>query len=334
VPPPTYGGTEIVLSGLATGLQAAGHEVLLYATGDSACEVPTEWIFPTAIGTVSTDSASEIRQVVHAYDAIADWHADIVHDHTLVGPLYAPKLRNPLVTTNHGRFDCELGDLYRVISDTVPIVAISNSQAARATSTSIAAVILHGVDVDSYPVGAGDGGYALFVGRMDPCKGVDVAARIARRAGLPLRIAAKMREPAEHEYFRDAVDPLLGDGIEYVGEVNHREKLDLLSHASCLLNPIAWPEPFGLVMIEALACGTPVLATPCGSVPEIVIDGQTGFVRSAEDDLTAVLQEVGSLDRSRCRRDAEARFSTERMVSDHVALYERVIEHQLPLQAA
>jgi glycosyltransferase involved in cell wall biosynthesis len=331
VPPQTYGGTEMVVDALATGLQTGGHDVLLYATGDSACAVPTEWVFATAAGTGSIDTATEIRQVVNAYAASADWRADIVHDHTQVGPLHGARFGNALVTTNHGRFDGDLGDLYRTLSGTVPIIAISRSQAARATSTSIAAVILHGLDLAAYPVGSGDGEYALFVGRMNACKGVDVAARVARRAGLPLRIAAKMREPAEYEYFHDAVEPLLGHGVEYIGEVDHGEKLELLSHASCLLNPIKWPEPFGLVMIEALACGTPVVATPSGSVPEIVLDGETGFVRTAEDALAEQLQRIGSLDRRRCRRDAEERFSTDRMVADHVALYERVATHRHPL---
>lgn len=191
------------------------------------------------------------RHVINAYDHVRDWGADVVHDHTLVGPVYAERFDLPVVTTNHGPFDGELADLYRAIADRVAVIAISHHQASTAIQTPIAAVIHHGVDVDASPHGSGDGGYALFLGRMSPDKGVDVAARVARRAEIRLRIAAKMREPAEVAYFERDVAPLLGDGIDYVGEVGGRAKLDLLAGARCLLNPIAWPEPFGMVMIEA-----------------------------------------------------------------------------------
>jgi glycosyltransferase involved in cell wall biosynthesis len=231
-----------------------------------------------------------------------------------------------VVTTNHGPFDGELGDLYREIAATVPVIAISEHHASTAAAGGIpvAAVIHHGVDVSSFPLGAGVGGYAMFLGRMNPDKGVDAAARVARRAGVPLRIAGKMREPAERAYFDASVAPLLADGlVEYVGEVGGVQKLELLGGASCLLNPIAWPEPFGMVMIEALACGTPVLATPWGSAPEIVTDGVTGYV-ACEDGLVDAIGRVDQLDRARCRAQASARFSIGRMVADHVDLYRRI----------
>jgi glycosyltransferase involved in cell wall biosynthesis len=185
-------------------------------------------------------------------------------------------------------------------------------------------VIHHGVDLESYPVGRGDGGYALFLGRMHPDKGVHTAIEVARMAGLPLLIAAKMREPAEYRYFEECVAPLLGDDVSYVGEVGRREKLALLGGARCLLNPIAWSEPFGMVMIEALACGTPVVATAHGSAPELVTDGVTGFVRSTGTALAEAVLDAGDLDREKCRADAEARFSSARMAADHVALYQEV----------
>lgn len=325
VPPPAYGGTEAVLDSLARGLLAAGHEVLLFATGDSSCEVPTRWVLERAAGTVATGAATELNHVVHAYEEILDWGADVVHDHTLVGPVYAQQFGIPVVTTNHGPFDGELAALYRAIGDRVPIIAISQHHAASGGGIPVAAAIHHGVDVDAFPLGDGAGGYALFLGRMSPDKGVHLAARVARTAGMPLRIAAKMREPAEYAYFNENVGPLLGDDVEYVGEVGGADKLDLLAGAVCLLNPIAWPEPFGMVMIEALACGTPVVATPLGSVPELVRDGITGFVRTGELELADAVARVAALDRGRCRKDAAERFSTERMVADHVALYERAI---------
>jgi glycosyltransferase involved in cell wall biosynthesis len=325
VPPSTYGGTEAVLDNLARGLQDAGHDVLLYATGDSTCEVPTRWILEEAAGTVATGSATELHHVINAYDAISEWQPDIVHDHTLVGPVYARRFAVPVVTTNHGPFDGELADLYGAIAASVPIIAISRHHATRAGDIPVAAVIHHGLDVDARPLGSGDGGYALFLGRMSADKGVDRAIRVARRAGVPLRIAAKMREPAEVAYFHDAVEPLLGGDVQFIGEVGGGDKLDLLGDAVCLLNPLAWPEPFGMVMIEALACGTPVVATPCGSVPELIVDGVTGFIRSGEGNLARALARIGELDRGMCRKDAAERFSTERMVAEHVNFYESVL---------
>jgi glycosyltransferase involved in cell wall biosynthesis len=309
------------LDSLARGLGAAGHDVLLFATGDSACPVPTRWARPTAAGTVAIGPAAELHHVIHAYHAALEFGADVVHDHTLVGPVYAQRFDIPVVTTNHGPFDSELGDYYRAICDSVAIIAISGHQASTARDTKVAAVIHHGVDVDAFPLGEGDGGYALFLGRMTPDKGVHTAARVAREAGLPLRIAAKMREPAELDYFKSEVAPLLSDGVEYVGEVGGRNKLDLLAGARCLLNPMAWPEPFGMVMIEALACGTPVVATSAGSAPELITDGVTGFLRDEPRHLAAALSRIDEIDRGRCRTEAAHRFSIKRMVRDHLEVY-------------
>ena len=334
VPPPLYGGTEAVLDYLARGLRDAGHEVMLYATGDSTCEVPTQFCRDSAAGTVDAGMVTELHHAVNAYEAVVAWGADVVHDHTLVGPHIARRYGIPVVTTNHGPFVSDLGDCYEALGQMAPIIAISEHHASTAGVTRVAAVIHHGVDVDRFPLGAGDGGYALFLGRMSPDKGVHVAARIARTADTPLRIAAKMREPAERAYFDAQVKPLLSSDVEYVGEVGGQDKLDILAGATCLLNPIAWPEPFGMVMIEALACGTPVIATPCGSVPEIVCEGVTGFVRGTESELADVLTRVGELDRTWCRKDAEARFSTERMVADHISLYRQVVGDHDPVPAA
>ncbi len=328
IPPPAYGGTEAVLDSLARGLHDAGHEVLLFATGDSTCEVDVRWIREHAAGTVDTGSATELHHVINAYEAVVDWRADVVHDHTLVGPVYGRRFGMPVVTTNHGPFGGELFDYYRAIAADVPIIAISHHHASTASEIPVGAVIHHGVDVDAFPIGDGDGGYCLFLGRMSPNKGVATAARVARRAGVPLRIAAKMREPAEYLYFEQEVAPLLGDGVRYVGEVERSEKLQLLAGASCLLNTLAWPEPFGMVMIEALACGTPVVGTPHGSLPELIVDGMTGFVRGDEAELTDALRRVSELDRGRCRKEAEERFSTDRMVEEHLAFYQRVVGEQ------
>ena len=324
VPPPAYGGVEAVLDGLARGVRDAGHDVLLFATGDSTCPVPTRWILDTAAGTTQPGSATELHHVVNAYDEVLTWGADVVHDHTLVGPLYGQTLGAPVVTTNHGPFDAVFGDYYRAIGAAVPIVAISHHQASTALNTPVAAVIHHAVDVDAFPLGPGAGGYAVFLGRMSRDKGVHTAVTVARAASIPLRIAAKMREPAEFAYFEETVAPLLDDDAVYVGEVGGDTKLELLGDAVCLLNPLAWDEPFGMVMIEAMACGTPVVATPFGSVPELITRGVTGFVERTGSELGRAIRRAGQLDRAVCRAEAAARFSLERLVDDHLTLYERI----------
>jgi len=328
VPPIGYGGTEAVIDRLARGFEAAGHEVRLFTTGDSTCPVPRAAVLEHAVGMGSAGVASELRHVIRAYDQTEGF--DIVHDHTLAGPLIADRVaRAPVVTTNHGPFDDEVRDLYRLIAGRVPIVAISRAQAATARDIPIARVIHHGIDPDQFPLGAGTGGYCLFVGRMAPEKGVARAAAVAHAAGVRLLIAAKMREPGERRYFEEAVQPLLDDRVTYVGEVGGREKLELFAGARALLNPIRWPEPFGLVMIEALACGTPVLSFREGAAPEIVEPGVTGFLCDDEPDMVARLEEVGDLDRRACRAAVEGWFSADRMVAEHLDLYERVVGREV-----
>jgi glycosyltransferase involved in cell wall biosynthesis len=286
--------------------------------------VPKAWVFEKAAGVGVGGAVTELRHVIHAYEAVREY--DIVHDHTLVGPVYAERFDDvAVVTTNHGPFDGDLYDYYRAISDRVPIIAISNHQASTAGDVPVAAVIHHGLDMSQFSVGTGSGGYALFLGRMSPDKGVHTAVRVAREAGIPLKIAAKLREQPEHQYFEERVRPLLGGDIEFIGEVAGATKHQLLGDALCLLNPMAWHEPFGMVMIEALASGTPVVATPRGAAPEIVDDGVTGYLRIGEEALADSLQRVGVLDRAACRSAAEARFSLDHMVAGHVALFERII---------
>ncbi|MGH9292093.1 MAG: glycosyltransferase family 4 protein [Acidimicrobiales bacterium] len=325
VPPPAYGGTETVIDSLACGLAAAGHEVVLFASGDSECHVARRWHFAEATGIGRPDGELlEIRHVIGAYEQLAD--CDVVHDHTLAGPLYAAGYSAlPVVTTNHGPFEEGLDEYYAAVSPRIPVIAISRSQAASARSR-VAAVIHHGVDVDEFPEGDGKGGYAMFLGRLAPTKGVHVAAQVAREAGIPLLIAGKCSEPAEQAYFEERVKPLLGGKVEFVGELGRKSKLDLLSKASCLLNPIAWREPFGMVMIEALACGTPVVATNRGAAPEIVEDGVTGVLADGVPALVEALAAVPSLDRERCRQAARDHFSVEKMVAGHLSVYWSLLE--------
>ncbi|MET0727765.1 MAG: glycosyltransferase family 4 protein [Acidimicrobiales bacterium] len=334
VPPPAYGGTELVLDSLCRALSGAGHDVLLCTTGDSTCPVERAWTYEAALGTDGAGPAQEMHHVIAAYEAIRAWRPDIVHDHTLFGPFYADRYPElTVVTTNHGPFEGELASLYRAVADRVAVLAISSDQASRASGLLPLAVVHHGVDVASYPVGDGGGGYALCLGRMCPDKGIRAAVEVARAAGAPLRIAAKAAEPLEQAYFAAEVEPLLGGNIEYLGEVGGDEKLELLGGAACLLNPIQWPEPFGMVMIEALACGTPVVGTPWGAAPEIVDDGVTGYLRDDHESLVTALGQVPDLDRRACRAAAEERFSSTRMAADHVRAYAAALS-RTPVRAA
>jgi len=321
VPPPSYGGVEAVVDRLARGFDAAGHDVLLYTTGDSTCPVPKASVYARSSSEQLGIAAMELRHLIHAYDAVQDY--DLVHDHTVVGPVYAarfPRLR--VVTTNHGPFNDELADIYRSVAQRVPIIAISHAQAATAVDLPIARVIHHGLDPESFQVGPGDGEYLAYVGRMNPNKGVVEAIHIARAAGARLKIAAKMREPAEQQYYESEVRPLLDNDAEYLGELGKEDLQELVGRATALLNPIQWPEPFGLVMIEALACGTPVLVTRRGAAPEIVQDGVTGFVRDRAEDLVEAVRRLPEIARDACRKAVEADFSTARMVRDHLNFFE------------
>jgi glycosyltransferase involved in cell wall biosynthesis len=324
VPPALYGGIELVVDRLAQGFAAAGHEVLLYTTGDSTSSVPKQWVLPESEGMRIGMIVPEVRHILHAYDAVQDF--DIVHDHTIVGPIYAQRFPDlKVVTTIHGPFNEELRDIYRTIAERVPIIAISHAQRAPVPEIPIARVIHHGMNPEHFPFGAGDGGYVLYLGRMNPDKGAHRAIEAAQKAGVKLLMAAKMREAWELEYFEAQVRPFLSADVQYLGEVPHAQKLELLAGARALLNPIRWNEPFGLVMTEALACGTPVIAFPEGAAPEIVEDGVTGFLCNDEGEMADAIGRVGELDRRACRAAIEGYFSEDRMVREHLELFEELL---------
>ena len=307
---------------------AAGHDVLLYTTGESTCPVPRRAFYQHGQGIAAGKPSVEFPHIEHAYQAAGD--ADIIHDHTVLGPVYAaarlPAAR--VVTTNHGPFDATARARYGSIADRVALVAISTDQAFTASGIPIAGVIHHGIDARQFPFRSRAGDYLVFMGRMSPTKGPHRAARMARAAGQRLVIAAKMHDPAERRYFEERVRPLLDKQVVYVGEVGGHEKLELLAGTRALVNPIMWPEPFGLVMIEAMACGTPVLAFPNGAAPEIVRHGETGFLCTDEADMARRLDEVDGLGRHPCREVVEADFSVEQMVNAHLELYEAVLARQ------
>lgn len=327
VPPIGYGGTEVVIDNLARSLSAMGHDVRLFTVGDSTCPVQRSSRYPTPPPIMGT-SIEEAAHVLTAYEELAD--ADVIHDHTVLGPLLARDASTalpPIVCTQHGAFTADNIRIFTAIARHAHIVAISHDQARDATTVPIAAVIHHGIDVSAYQPGPGDGGYLMFVGRMSPDKGVAAALRVAHSSGFPLRMAVKMREPAEHDYFEQHVRALLRDGDELVLEPSLPARLQMIQHARALLNPIAWREPFGLVMAEALACGTPVLTFRLGAAVEIVEDHRTGFFCHDETEMVAAVGRIGELDRATCRQAAVERFSMQRMATDYHRLYRRIMGH-------
>jgi glycosyltransferase involved in cell wall biosynthesis len=331
VPPATYGGTEAVVDHLARGYSSAGHDVTLYTTADATCPVERRWTYERArsdeIGTV----AVEARHVLDAYQALVG--CDLIHDHTLLGPVVGSHVcTKPVVTTVHGLFDEDLRELYRRLARHVAVVAISHDHAARSGEVPVSRVIHHGIELAEVPVGRGHGGYVIFLGRMAPEKGADIAIRAARVAGVPIRVAAKVWADSEKRYFAEQVAPLSGGPeVMFLGELGPQQRWDLLGGASALLAPLRWPEPFGLFMIEALATGTPVIAFPVGAAPEIVRHGTTGYLIEDEKAMASAIARVGQLDRSACRASVAEHFSAQRMVADYLDLFSEILANPTTL---
>jgi glycosyltransferase involved in cell wall biosynthesis len=333
VPPRLYGGTERVVSYLTEELVKQGHRVTLFASADS---ITAAELVPCAPRALRLDPSvrdfiphtmlmlDKVRERADAFD-ILHFHIDYVHF-----PLFRA-MAGKTLTTLHGRLD--LTDhlpFYRRFPE-MPLVSISNAQRKPLPSGNFIATVHHGLPLPMHrPTIRADGGYLAFLGRISPEKRPDRAIAIARAAGIPLKIAAKV-DKADEGYFREVIAPLLNEpGVEFIGEINERAKSDFLGRAAALLFPIDWPEPFGLVMIEAMACGTPVLAFRCGSVPEIIEDGLTGRIVSTVEEAASALPQLLSLDRRLVRQRFEKRFSASRMARDYVSLYRSMIEGDIP----
>lgn len=326
VPPRNYGGTERVVSYLTEELVRQGHDVTLFASGDS--RTAARLVAPTAssarpqIKRPSWLSAHCIELDLVAAQA---QEFDVIHFHTdyLHFPL-AKRLAVPHVTTMHGRLDLpELGALFSHFND-VPVVAISESQRRPVPQAAWAATVHHGLPRDLYRFSADSGGYFLFIGRFSHEKRVDRAIEIAKHCGKPIYVAAKIDE-GDPDYFEQHVKALLDDPlVRYVGEIGEREKRELLGGAVALLCPIDWPEPFGLVMIEALSCGTPVITYRCGAAPEIVEHGVTGFIVDDQEAAFDAARDVQGLDRRACRTAFERRFTVERMAAEYLEVYRQL----------
>ncbi len=326
VPPLAYGGTELVIDILCRGLTQQGHDVMLFATGDSTCTVPTQYIFEKARGFKSNLAITEMRHALHhltsAYEQFAD--CDVIHDHTIAGPLtWQPHTSPPLIATVHDPFLPQNLYLWQKISNRGgKIVTISENHASQVSSLlPLAKTIHHGLDPADFLVGSGDGDYFACVGRMSPDKGIHTACELAKETGVSLKIAAKCTEPIEKAYFQEKVKPLLDSQIVYLGELSREDTQRLFQGAKALLNPFAWAEPFGLVMIEALAAGTPVIASALGSAPEIIHNGTTGFVCNSRDEFLAAIKNIDFIERENCRKAIETTFSMKNMTDQYLELY-------------
>jgi len=332
VPPKQYGGTERIVSYLTEELVRAGHDVTLFGSGDSVTSA--RLISPTRLSLRKNERCKDqlahhvllleqVSQRAHEFDVI---HFHIDYLHFPVSRL----LRIPHVTTLHGRLDIpDLAPLYDHFRD-MPVVSISNSQRDPLPWANWQATVYHGLPKDLLRFRSETGRYLAFLGRICPEKRVDRAIEIAKQTGIPLKIAAKI-DPVDKRYFKRVVQPLLRDCsiAEWVGEISDRQKDEFLGNAYALLFPIDWPEPFGLVMIEAMACGTPVIAYAGGSVAEVIEQGRTGFIVTQLEDAIEAVRRVPDLSRARCRQVFEKRFTATRMARDYVKLYMRIVDRRM-----
>lgn len=332
VPPRLYGGTERVVSYLTEELVRQGHDVTLYASGDSVTSARLRPVCDKALRLNCGPNAIPLAHHVLQAELVAQEADayDVIHSHAdfLLFP-FIRGARMPAITTLHGRLDIpDYFPLFREFDD-MRLVSISDAQRDPMPWASWMSTVHHGLPEDLYLPSESRGQYLAFLGRVSPEKGLGRAIEIAKLARMPLRIAAKI-DTADRKYFDHEIQHFLDNPlIEWMGEIGEHQKSEFLANASAVLFPIDWPEPFGLVMIESMACGTPVVAFPGGSVPEIIDNGVNGFVVSDVEAAVDALQRIPTLSRSRCRETFEQRFSARRMCLDYVRLYEQVAEEQL-----
>jgi len=325
VPPTGYGGIELVVSLLADGLTEQGHDVTLFASGGS--QTKAKLVSPMAdppdpalLGNPWFDAYHSLS----AYLAIVGGNFDVVHDHSgIAGSAMGALLRDhpPVVHTLHGPWTELTRRYYSLLHEHVHLVAISESQRADNPEVKYAAVVHNGIALPDYPFRAEKDDFLVYIGRANPDKGPSIAIEVARRAGLPLAMVVKKNEPFERSYWDEIVAPLLNDEVEVYEAISHEQKTDLLGRARAMIFPIQWPEPFGLVMAEAMACGTPVVSCPVGAAVELVENGVTGYLRDSIDDLVDAVASIGNCSPSACRARVEAHFSATSMVEGYEALF-------------
>jgi glycosyltransferase involved in cell wall biosynthesis len=336
VPPKLYGGTERVVSYLTEELVRLGHDVTLFASGDSltAARLESGCAKALRLNRTCKDPLAHHTVMLDKVLSMAE-DFDILHFHT--DYTHFPATRNlqlPAVTTLHGRLDLpDLVPLYERF-DRQPLVSISQAQRRPLGRVNWIGNVHHGLPRNLYRPQFNSGQYLAFLGRISPEKRPDRAIRIAQQAKMQLKIAAKV-DPVDRQYFETEIEPMLREpGVEFLGEINESQKGAFLGNAYAYLFPIDWPEPFGLTMIESMACGTPTIAFRCGSVPEIIDDGVTGFIVNNEEEAVKALQRVAGLSRAKCRATFDRRFTSCRMAKDYLTIYESLLDHYLPVPRA
>ena len=332
VPPKLYGGTERVVSWLTEELIALGHEVTLFASGDSVTSARLEAAWPRALrldGSVRDPNALHMMMLERVYRRAGEF--DFLHFHLDYYPFSLfSRQSTPFVTTLHGRLDLpEHQPIFDTFA-TVPVVAISNAQRRPLPQANWVGTVLHGLPAQLLSPKAVKPSYFAFLGRIASEKGIDRAIRIAQHCGVPLKVAAKV-DKTDQDYFVEQIEPMLkSSNVEFIGEISDIDKSEFLSGAIALLVPIDWPEPFGLVMIEAMACGTPVIAFNRGSVPEIIEDGLTGFIVEDINGAIGAVDRLGHLSRDKIRRRFEERFTARRMALDYLGVYRSMMDAVAP----
>jgi glycosyltransferase involved in cell wall biosynthesis len=327
VPPQRYGGIEWVVAILADGLVEAGHDVTLFAAGDSQTKAHLVTSYDEPPSMRIGLSMPDLHHSLTCY-AMAD-QFDVVNDHS--GPLGAAlggAIETPVCHTVHGPMGGEPGEVYTLlgrVSPRVGLISVSDNQRSPLPDLNWLGTCHNAIPMDEYPLETGNDGYLLFLGRMSPDKGAHHAVRMAQETGLPLKLAGKMQETAERAHFDEHVRPHLNDRIEYLGEVSHDEKVALLQRARATVFPIQWPEPFGLVMVESMACGTPVVATGLGAVPEVIEHGRSGMIVDDPSQLAGAVEQAFALDPHEVRASVVERFSTQRMVGNYIECYKRLL---------
>jgi glycosyltransferase involved in cell wall biosynthesis len=327
VPPAGYGGIELVVSLLTDGLVDRGHDVTLFASGGSQTkaqlvspmEEPPD---PALLGNVWYETFHSLSAYLQAGEF------DAIHDHSgIIGPALGALIggRPPVVHTLHGPWTEPSRRYYSLLHDRVHLVAISAAQQADHPTIRYAGVVHNGIDLPAYPMVERKDDFLVYIGRSNPDKGPTIAIEVARRAGLPLAMIVKRNEPFERAYWDEMVAPALNDEVEVFEAVTHETKTDLLSRARAMVFPIQWPEPFGLVMVEAMACGTPVVACPAGAAVELVEEGVTGFLRDSIDDLAAAVGEVDRCSPTACRERVSRHFSADAMVAGYEKIFHQLV---------
>jgi glycosyltransferase involved in cell wall biosynthesis len=326
VPPRAYGGIEWVCYWLTEGLIARGHDVTLVAAGPNRTSARFVRTIDQPPSARLGETLPELIHAARAAQALDATSIDVIHDHCLAGPLVGFGRPVPALVTAHGSVDGELADYYRVLPQHVSLVAISDAQRRIAPDLRWIGTVHNAIKVAEYPFQVEKDDYVLFLGRMGPEKGAHLAIDAAREAGWHAIVAGKCNEPREHAYFDDAVHPRLGPDAEYIGEADTKTKKELLARTRCLVFPIQWNEPFGLVMVEALACGTPVVALGGGSVGEVVEHDVTGYICDLASELPEAIKRADLIEPSDCRRRAETLFDVTAMVSGYEAVYRKALQ--------